>query len=216
MNNSIAIIDDFLPEPAALRARAAGLEAEYGPFYGPGGKTEDKIAVKRIALLPLPELVEGIGQWIGRTVQARWGGYRLDYEGELPNVPVHTDIECGTYGAIWYLNLPHQCRAGTAFWQHRHLGIDRIPPGASRELLSDFLADGTDEHNWDLSTIVGMRWNRCLVYKTNMFHSRWPFEGFGTEPATGRLLAGIMFDCAGPAPPASAGAGLDCKPGVTP
>jgi hypothetical protein len=197
MQNSIAIIDDFLPEPVALRARAAALEAEYGPFYGPGGQTKGKVAVKRIALTLQPDLAAGVAQWLGRDIEPVWGGYRLDYHGERPNMAVHIDVECGSHGAILYLNLPHQCRGGTAFWRHRAADVDRLPPGASPELSNHLLSDGADEANWDLSSIVGMRWNRCLVYKTNMFHSRLPLTGFGDEPANGRLIAGIMFNCPG-------------------
>lgn len=76
-------------------------------------------------------------------------------------------------------------------------GIMRL--GYSTEWLNRFYAslneDGLHEDRWALNGLVGMKFNRLLVYPTCLFHSRYPRQltGFGDTPATGRLIWGCFF-----------------------
>ena len=101
-----------------------------------------------------------------------------------------------------YLNLPEQCKGGTAFWKHKTRGIDRLPSKA------ELTAKGEDadafyrtmerewkelEH-WNCVKFVPMRWNKFVTYPTSYFHSRYPFEAFGSGPQDGRLIWICFYD----------------------
>lgn len=38
-----------------------------------------------------------------------------------------------------------------------------------------------------------MQLGRLVIYESALFHSRWPFEAFGTDPESGRLIAVAFF-----------------------
>ena len=109
---------------------------------------------------------------------------------------------CADYASVLYLNSPDQCQGGTAFWRHRHLGIDGLP---NREDLAKHSVDSDDfykqiEHDWKVKELweqtdfVPMKWNRFITYPTSFFHSRFPFEAFGSGPKDGRLIWICFYD----------------------
>ena len=187
----LRVIEDFLPLEEAMALREQALAAEYEPFYTPGTKA---VQVRRAARMPLPAVVCGLGEALGRPVEAAYSGFRLDYDGELPNSYVHFDGDVSRFAAVYYLNPPSQCRGGTAFWRHRVTGFNAVPPDATTDIELAFRIEGNHADHWMLESIIGMRWNRCLIYPTSYFHSRYPIEGFGSGPPDGRLVAGVFFD----------------------
>ncbi|MGI0034284.1 MAG: DUF6445 family protein [Nitrososphaera sp.] len=112
--------------------------------------------------------------------------FRLNYGGELPNNWVHADRGYGSLAAVLYLSLPEHCTGGTAFWRHRS-GIDRLPAeaGDEHQAVRDFVRIS----RWRQTQVVPMAFNRLILYPTQLFHSRWPFQAFGTGPQDGRLIA---------------------------
>lgn len=121
-------------------------------------------------------------------------GYRLNFAGELPNAAVHSDLGWGTHALVLYLSDPpmgaNQC--GTAFWRHNATGAHRIDPG-DFDLLDEIQVDWNDESAWTQRARVPMQFNRALIYESALFHSRYPFEAFGDNAETGRLIAVAFF-----------------------
>jgi hypothetical protein len=175
------IVDDFLPD--AKSVREAGLCAEYGDLHAHDGET-----YKRIAIAEVPGFREGIERVMG-PVEMLGMAYRLNFDGELPNAAIHSDMDWGTHAAVLYLS---EGEGGTAFWRHRATGASRIDKG-DVALLHCIENDWDDASKWDQIALAEMKLGRCVIYESALFHSRWPFAAFGTDADTGRLIAIAFF-----------------------
>lgn len=175
------IIDDFLPDAESVRAD--GLRANYIDWYGPDGEI-----YKRIAIGEVPGLREGIERAMG-PVEMLGMGYRLNFNGELPNAAIHSDMGWGTHAAVLYLS---EGEGGTAFWRHKQTGAARIDQG-DVALFEHVRHDWDDADKWDQIALAEMKLGRCIIYESAMFHSRWPFAAFGDDAKTGRLVAVAFF-----------------------
>lgn len=184
----IRIIDDFLPNPAEVRARA--LASPFVDWPGPDGEV-----YRRVWLGDIPEVRAGIERAMG-PVDMLGMGFRLNFLGELPNAAIHSDLGWGTHALVLYLcdgrSVGLMERGGTAFWRHRATGASRIEPGDT-ELLEKVQDDWNDVAAWDMRSFVNLRMNRALIYESAEFHSRYPFPAFGTGPEDGRLTAVAFF-----------------------
>lgn len=175
------VIDDFLADPQAVRQ--AALSARYEDWPGHDGEV-----YRRIALVDVPGLREGIERAMG-PVNMLGMAYRLNYGGELPNAAIHSDLGWGTHAAVLYLS---DGPGGTAFWRHRATGAHRIDAG-DVQLFEQIRGDWDDASRWEQVSIAEMKLGRCVIYESALFHSRWPFAAFGTDPHTGRLTAVAFF-----------------------
>jgi len=175
------IIDDFVQDAAAVRA--CGLAAPYIDWPAHDGQV-----YKRVALVDVPGLREGIERALG-PVQMLGMGYRLNYGGEMPNAAIHSDMGWGTHAAVLYLS---EGEGGTAFWRHRATGAARIDPG-DVALFEQVRHDWDYARRWEQIALAEMRMGRCVIYESALFHSRWPFPAFGSDPESGRLVAVAFF-----------------------
>jgi hypothetical protein len=175
-------VDDFLIDPVATRLDAIG--AEFIDWEGPDGQV-----YKRVCLKEVPGLREGLERIFG-GVEILAQGYRLNYAGEPPNQSIHADIGWGDWAAVLCLtNGP----GGTALWRHRETGAEAIHSG-QHDLLARLQADFVNADAWELRSLSPMAFNRCAIYDSRLFHSRWPFEAFGSTPEDGRLVAVAFFN----------------------
>lgn len=175
------IIDNAIPDAAGLRA--AALCAPFIDWQGYDGQV-----YKRVALVEVPGLREAIEAAMG-PVDMLGMGYRLNFNGELPNQAVHSDLGWGTHAAVLYLS---EGEGGTAFWRHKATGAHRIDAG-DVELFEQVRHDWNDATRWEQCGLAEMKLGRCVIYESALFHSRWPFEAFGTDPESGRLIAVAFF-----------------------
>lgn len=175
------IIDDFLPDAESVRA--AGLRANYIDWHGPDGEI-----YKRIAIAEVPGLRDGIEKAMG-PVEMLGMGYRLNFNEELPNAAIHSDMGWGTHAAVLYLS---EGEGGTAFWRHKQTGAARIDQG-DLALFEAVRYDWDDASKWDQIALAEMKVGRCVIYESALFHSRWPFAAFGVDHESGRLVAVAFF-----------------------
>lgn len=177
----IRIVDDFLADPQAVRQ--AGLEADYVDWPGHDGQV-----YKRICITDVPGVREGIERLFG-PVEMLGMAYRLNYNQELPNAAIHSDLGWGTHALVLYLS---EGEGGTAFWRHKATGAHRIDPG-DHALLAQVEGDWDDADRWDQTFLCPIQFNRAVVYESALFHSRYPFAAFGTSPRDGRLVVVAFF-----------------------
>ena len=177
-----AVYDDFLPDASTVREIA--LAAPYFDYPAHDGEV-----YKRIWIGQVPGLQEAIEAKVG-PVEMLGMGYRLNYAGELPNAAIHSDLGWGTHALVLYLS---EGPGGTAFWTHRASGARTIYVG-DHDLFAKVKDDWNDESKWDQRELVAMKFNRALIYRSALFHSRYPFEAFGTTPDDGRLIAVAFFN----------------------
>lgn len=181
-------IDNFLPDPEAVRAHA--LASEFIDYEGQDGQT-----YKRVAITDVPGLTERLTAHAGGHAPRMLGmGYRLNFGGELPNAAIHSDIGWGSHALVLYLSSPPPGEPqGTAFWRHRETGEVSLAPG-DLGLLSLVENDWDQPEKWELVQLVQHQFNRALIYPSSLFHSRYPFPAFGTGPEDGRLIAVAFFN----------------------
>lgn len=177
-----AIYDDFLPDIADVRAQA--LAAPYFDHLAHDGEV-----YKRIWIGEIPGLQKSIEDRVG-PVEMLGMGYRLNYAGERPNAAVHSDLGWGTHALVLYLA---DGPGGTAFWKHKATGARTIYMG-DHDLFNKVKDDWNDESAWEQREIVPMKLNRATIYRSALFHSRYPFEAFGDSPENGRLIAVSFFN----------------------
>lgn len=181
----LLVIDDFLDNPD--RVRSKGLEATFGDYPGMDGQT-----YKRVAVGAIPAVVDALNRIMGRPIQLLGMGYRLNYAGETPNNEIHADLGWGTYAAVVYLaEPPNAQQSGTAFWKH-NTGADRIRVG-ELDVFDAVKGDWNDAEKWEQTRYVSCKYNSAIIYRSELFHSRWPFEAFGSTPSDGRLTVVVFF-----------------------
>jgi hypothetical protein len=179
----LIVVDNFLPSFEAVRAQGYA-----SPFYDWTGF--DGEVYKRIWLGDVPGLQDAIEEHIGPVTMLGMG-FRLNYNGEMPNALIHTDAGWGTHALVLYINSGP---GGTAFWQHNETGATRISADpVDHELLAKVEPVWNKPDEWSIRHQVSIRKNRAIIYDGSMFHSRFPFEGFGSTPYTGRLIAVAFF-----------------------
>jgi hypothetical protein len=158
----VRIIDDFLPDAAAVRQQ--GLHAPYEDWLAPDGEV-----YRRICRVTVPQAVQQLERHLG-PIELYAMGFRLNFAGELPNAAVHSD----------------------AGWQHRATGAHRLDPG-DQELWHQVRDDWNRPAAWQQAQLAELKFNRAVIYEGSLFHSRWPFEAFGTGPEDGRLTLVAFF-----------------------
>lgn len=175
------VIDDFHPFPQALRD--VGLSAPYEDWLGPDGQV-----YKRICRMEIPGIRSMLEGLFG-SIDILGMGFRLNFDGEVPNAAIHSDMGWGTHALVLYLS---DGPSGTAFWKHKATGTDRVDPG-DVWLFEHVNKDWNDASKWEQIRFVEMKFNRALIYESSYFHSRFPFEAFGKDKDSGRLIVVAFF-----------------------
>lgn len=175
------VIDDAIPDAIGLRERALASNFIDWPGY-------DGEVYKRVCLTHIPELHAAIDKAIG-PVDMLGMGFRLNFNGEMPNQAVHSDLGWGTHAAVLYLS---DGGGGTALWRHKATGAESIQKG-DVWLMNAIGDDWNDESAWDMRHLAEIKLGRMVIYDSSLFHSRYPFQAFGDSPENGRLIAVAFF-----------------------
>lgn len=133
-------------------------------------------------------IVCSVGQW---QVKIRQPMFRFCFMGLEQAGWIHADDAESDYAAV--LHLSDAGIGGTAFFRHTDTGLYHIPrEGAIRDIIAN------DTYNeagrFRLDTLVGLRFNRLVIYETSRLHARYPKEPWGTNKATGRLIYAAFFN----------------------
>lgn len=195
MRHVLRVFDDFLPNLMDIRREviAAGFTTE---------THKDGLEYKGIGKREYPEIYAAMSEALGYGIVPSLSCFRINYAGEDPHSWVHSDECCAKYAAVMYMNLPEQCVGGTAFWKHIPTGLDYMPTVEERvasgvdpvEFGEAINRDTHDKSKWEPVSMAGMKFNRMIMYPTNMFHSRMPFDAFGDCPENGRIVFVSFFD----------------------
>lgn len=177
----VIVLDDFFPNFDRVRQHA--ILSHYYDWVGP-----DSQLYKRISILHVPDMLDTLAQELG-PIKFSAMGYRLNYQDETPNQSIHADLGYASHAIVVYLN---EGESGTAFWQHKETGATEIWYGQS-ELFEQIHSDFENSDAWEQRLYVPAKQNRAVIYKSNLFHSRFPFKAFGDSPENGRLIAMGFF-----------------------
>lgn len=166
----LGIYDHVLPFPANYREVA--LQASFRSLsFG---------AVTFHGIAPAPD--DQFERWL----EAKYPRYeatvsflRQSPEGQVEPNFIHTDTDMGDLTALLYLSCPPAEGDGTLFWQS---SATRQREGAAFGGPA-----GEDTTGWVTWQKVRARWNRAVVFSSNLFHSRALRENYGVD-ASARLV----------------------------
>ncbi len=164
--------------------RELAFSADFYDFDAPDGET-----YKRVQIVELPEITKKLEQILG-SIQMLGSGFRLNYNGELPNQAIHSDLGWGSHALVLYLS---DGPGGTAFWQHKKTGAKSIKVGQV-DLLELIEGDWDSPDKWEQVYLCEGKPGKAVIYPSELFHSRWPFEAYGDSPENGRLIAVAFFN----------------------
>lgn len=191
----LLVKDNFLPDPERVRQEA--LTTPFGDYIGPDSELYQHVQVR-----PNEEFSEILSEAVGAKVSQSLTLFRINYAGELPTNPVHSDQCCSAFACVLYLNKPEDCRGGTAFWRNKATGWDSMPTEAAirskgkspKREYSKIVGDGDNLNGWEQTSLTDMKFNRMIIYPSRRFHSRFPIEAFGNTVENGRLIWVSFFD----------------------
>lgn len=200
MYQSVIILDDFYQDAMQIREMALGLE-----YPDPGPQAYYSGRNSRHALIN-----QGIVDSLSRVAcdrlspapKSATGHFRIGLAGDMPRQDIHIDPYRDWAGII-YFSLPEHCRGGTTFWRHKRLGIEAMPSDPKvieslgykdYEEMRNRIAneDGIDRGKWEPTMTVPMKFNRCLLFRSWLWHSH--AENFGDSIENGRLIQVFFFD----------------------
>lgn len=193
MKTTLQIIDDF--HPFADEVRRCALDQSFGVVNFDGAEYDGWAGYQH------PQFIRQMEGLLARST----GKAKIHHQafvrapaGHLTSQWIHADNICAKYAAVLYLDKNEQ--GGTAMWRHLQTRCDRLdatfaerlnlPPA---EIVSTMQREGCDESFWELAGYCGARFNRLVWYPSDVFHSRYPREGFG-EGDNARLTWVCFFD----------------------
>ena len=174
MRTNLIIVDDFLGNPDAVREFALKQDFNVKGNY-PGVRT-------RSFLTPdLKEALQTVVWNYGKEI-TNWfqtdgfsGSYQLTYASDRSWI--HTD-HFNTWAGVLYLTPDAPLSGGTGIYQYKKTGA------TVASQLSQYEAQ--DMTKWELCDIIANRYNRLVLYRSEMFHTSLDY--FGSDLKTGRLF----------------------------
>lgn len=189
MLRTITVVDNLLPDPHAVRE--AALLQEFGPREYAGHVYQGIATGFDLPAAMLVARALGVPQESIRPAVQFW---RLGLDGDDTTTFIHADGIAAAWAVVLYLSEPGAPLAGTAFWRNRRLGTDALAPDLPAEEYDRINAEGHDEGAWEMTSLIGQRMGRMVIYPTCLFHSRHPRRAWGTTAAEGRLVWVTFFD----------------------
>ncbi len=215
MLQSMLIIDNFYPDPLAVREHALKLTylSKQEHHYHAGRNSQEKLLTA--------ESDRAFSQILREPVVGCWedtahGHCRLALADDEESAGVHIDSRCVWAGLI-YLTLDEHRLGGTEFYRHRPTNSDHAPI-TDQEARERFgfqrredaferivKAEGGHPERWQHIMTLPMLFNRCVLFRPWFWHKTGP--NFGDRPENGRLVQLLFFREAAAAPAPTRGAG---------
>ena len=207
----VAVIEDFAPDPARLRAAAAIAHFEGAGAHYPGLRAavpSSYLTEVRATLGPVFREVFGVTEAVS-VLDVRFSivtapPAALWLEQRLPHVDA---LDTGRLALIHYLGPGDEDSDGTAFYRHRSTGFETIDQGRSARYFAALNADlrrhgapppaylHGDTPVFERIGHFAGRCNRALVYRGRLLHcgAIRPDAALPADPAAGRLTITGFF-----------------------
>lgn len=206
---NIIIYDDFYTDAETLRSNILNLEFDNGNIGNYPGKNSVNTYFDNNLL---DFFCWATGEKIKPAKKSHCGGFRLQTADDIGKQYIHIDLPSmnTTWAAVCYLSLPeHYTKedgsfidSGTKFWKHKRTGMEQMPFDTnylksidinSPEDLKVFLdTEGIDKSLWINTMSVPIKFNRLVLFRSNMWHSQG--ELFGSDKYNGRLIQTFFFE----------------------
>ncbi|NBC20409.1 MAG: hypothetical protein GVY06_05100 [Alphaproteobacteria bacterium] len=217
----VAVIDDYVRDPAALRAQA--LKAEYAPagHHYPGDRARAPAAyLEERGDLLRNVLADLFGMRAGaRLVECSYSIVTTPPDKLTPiqRMPHFDGVEPNRIAVLHYLSGPEF--GGTSFYRHRATGFETVT-AARYEAYSMALREDVRRHGlpparyhsgtsemFELTGTIDAAFNRLVIYRGNRLHSGNILRphAVGPAPEQARLSINTFLWLNDPAGPHSAG-----------
>lgn len=153
------VLDNFLKDPDAVRQSV--LNCGFGTWRPSKGRSGADYYDGLGFYGDHAPIIETIYKRVGMIGYPNSMVFRVTNENTSKGV-IHTDEGAGDTTCFLYLSS-HVGRYGTAFY----------------EKMND---------DWKEIEFVNGAFNRIVVFKSNIYHQRFPLNGFGNDPVAGRLV----------------------------
>jgi len=174
MRTNVIITDDFYSNPDSVRAFALQQEFKVRGNF-PGSRTQSFLNqdVKDTVQTILWNAAGEVTDWNER--EGLTGSFEIATASERSWI--HTD-HFNTWAGVCYLtpNAPHT--GGTGLFRHKRTGASHASELESYE--------AQDMTKWDMVDVIGNRYNRLVMYRSDLFHTSLDY--FGSDLHTGRLF----------------------------
>jgi hypothetical protein len=175
----IQVFDDVLADPHAYRNEALALpfgDIQIGPDLFKGIALAPNPAVARALMGHLPD------------AEPQLSFFRRSPAGQQEPNYIHTDREMGDWTGIYYCNPRPASGDGTIFWE-------RISTGQIYGTWDDpQLRDAVkDPALWRPHRRTYAKFNRLLVFRSDLLHSRALFNNYGTAEGHDARLVQVLF-----------------------
>jgi hypothetical protein len=174
MQTNVIVIDDFYSNPDGVRSFA--LQQEFAKRENfPGLRTRSFLNDSTKATLSqiLYNAAGEITNWNDRD--GLTGSFELATSRDRSWI--HTD-HFNTWAGLIYLTPDAPLSGGTGFYRYRETGAIRASE------LEQY--ESQDMTKWELYDVVGNRYNRLVLYHSDLFHNS--IEYFGQSKEDGRLF----------------------------
>jgi hypothetical protein len=197
---SLIVVDDFYSQPDKIRTAACDCEwlkpEALGPKF-PG--IESRRSFYSTSVVNEFEALANCRIRV-ETTTLPFGVFSLGLEQHLRHRVVHVD-PCEWTGIV-YLTLPEHCKGGTALYRHVSTGLTKTPDREQLEALGYrseeefnskvFEPDQVREEAWREDIVVGMKYNRLILFRANSFHASTGY--FGKTIQDARLIQLFFFN----------------------
>lgn len=173
MKTNVIITDNFYSNPDGVRSWI--LQQEFKHYKYPGLRTKSfltedtKLTIQNL-LMNAGGLVTNWNQEDGLT-----GSFELATSTDRSWI--HTD-HYNTWAGVLYLTPDAPLSSGTGIYQYKKTGATIASQLESYE--------SQDMTKWELCDVIANRYNRLVLYRSEMFHTSLDY--FGHDLQTGRLF----------------------------
>jgi hypothetical protein len=174
MRTNVIITDDFYSNPDSVREFALQQDFTVKGNW-PGRRTnsflteDTKTVIQNIIRSAAGEVTD----WHARP--GLTGSFEIATA--LDRSWIHTDHH-NTWAGVCYLTPDAPYTSGTGLFRHRATGATM-----SHELAE---YESQDRTKWDLIDVIGNRYNRLVMYRSDLFHTSLDY--FGSDLYNGRLF----------------------------
>jgi len=183
----ILVIDDFLPDPDAVRAIA--LRQPFVKMHSAGVRTEERF----LHLAPYREWFEGLlgrslGHWDDNVANGR---FQCCFAHDA--IPYHSDSQ--SYAAVLFLTPAAPKAAGISFFEGRSSGLRRRC--ADPQLMMQTFGQGAEfeRSRWEEVDRIANIYNRLVLFDAHMAHGASAY--FGDRLENARLFQNFFFNVDG-------------------
>ncbi len=204
MHSSFLVVDDFYPDPVAVREVA--LAGEYFESERYVGLDCDQKMLHK-------ELDGTVSRLVGQKIKGNTaemgnhGRFRVTLAHHVNNAyeaGIHVDSNDCIWAGLVCLSLPEDIPpgepTGTHFYRHKQYNINRLPLSPEEEeafgvkywdMRKQVDIDSNDYDKWQFEFQLPLAFNRLLLFRPWYFHDSG--RNFGDRLETGRLVHLLFF-----------------------